>query len=294
MGQLKIKDMVESDGNSKVQSIHTSEEEMKRSNDFNRNMNLVSRIIKDEESREKIITKDGSEGVWYKEFKRAFPIKDERETPDDIIYLLKKSEKHPENQDYIVISLEIEDEGKGKVIGGATANRLTSDDYTVAVFSYVFLNEEYREKGLGTLLTKARLDEVKRQADNLGSKFVAALAETENPEKMSAESLKKEGMNLKTRRNILSKWNYKIIDFPYVQLPLNEDSKHVRHLDFLVNPVGEKKDEWKNHIPSKDLKDILDMYFETFGNEDFRSDPEYKKMIDYISKKEKISLKPLG
>lgn len=256
--------------------------------------NLTTRIIKDEKSREKIITKDGSEGVWYKEFKKAFPIRDERETPDDIIYLLKKSEEHPENQDYIVISLEIKDKGKGKVIGGAAANRLTSDDYTMAVFTYVFLNEEYREKGLGTLLTKARLDEVKRQADNLGSKFVAVLAETENPKKMSAESLKKEGMNPKTRRNILSKWNYKIIDFPYVQLPLNKDSKHVYHLDLLINPIGEKKDEWKNHIPSKDLKNILDMYFETFGNEDFRSDPEHKKMIDYISKKEKIPLKPLG
>lgn len=255
--------------------------------------NLTIRIIKDEKSREKILTKDGSEGIWYKEFKEAFPIKDERETPDDIIYLFKESEKHPENQDYVVVSLEIKDKGKESVIGGATANRLTSDDYTVAVFPYTFLNEKYRKKGLGTLLRKARFDEVKRQADNLGSKFVAELAETENPEKMPAESLKKEGMNLKTRREILSKWNYKIIDFPYVQLPLNEDSKHVYHLDFLVNPVGEKKDEWKNHIPSKDLKNILEMYFETFGKEDFRSNPEYKKMIDYISKKEKIPLKPL-
>lgn len=252
--------------------------------------NLTLSIIKDKKSLEKIQTKDDSEGSWYKAYKKAFPIKDEREDPEGFLYMLKESKQYPEWQDYIIMSLE---DQKGKVVGGATANRLTSDDYTIAVFEYLFLDKAYRGKGLVDTLTKARLNEVQKQADKLGSKFVATLAETENLEKMSAEDLKEiDPKDVEARRKLLSRLGYKIIDMPYVQLPLDEGFEHVHHLDLLIRPTDEKKDVWKDYIPSKELKKMLGMYAEVF-TEDFKEDPEYQKMMNYLSKKEKIPLKPL-
>lgn len=255
-------------------------------------INLIINIIEDDKSKGKILTKNGSEGSWYKEFKKAFPIDDERETPKGFIEVLEESKKSPKSRGYIIHSLEAEDKGKDRVIGGSVTNRLTSDDYTVAVWEYVFIDKGYRRKGLGKLLAKAQLDEVKRQADNLGSKFVATLAETENPEKMSSKNIKKNEMNLKTGREILKREGYKVVDFPYVQLPLNKSLGHIYHFDLLIRPIDERKDEWKYYIPSKDLKKMLSMYCKTFS-ENFESDIEYMKMMDCLSKRERIPLKPL-
>lgn len=246
----------------------------------------------DKESIEKIRAKDGSEGLWYQEYKKAFPITNERETPEGFIHILKEGKKHPKSRDYIMMSLEAKIKGENKIIGGSTVNRLTSNDYTVAIFEYTFVDKNYREKGIGGILTKVKLEEVKRQADSLNSKFVATLSETKNLEKASKNDIKKEDMNIAIRRKILGKWGYKIIDFPYVHLPLYKGFKHIYSLDLLIRPTDEKKDEWKDYIPSKDLKKILYMYFKTFYK-NFESDHWYKKMMKHISQKEKIPLKHL-
>jgi len=91
---------------------------------------------------------------------------------------------------------------------------------------------------------------------------------------------------------VLSKLGYKIVDFPYVQLPPSKGMDYVRHMDFLINPAGEKKKEWRDFIPSKDVKKILGMYFSTFCK-DYKSDPEYRKMANYLSKVERVQLKRL-
>lgn len=242
----------------------------------------------DEKSLEKIIKKDGLEGSWYQEFRKAFPMDTERERPEGFVQLLKNSKKNFKKHDYIIISLE----DKNEIIGGSTMNRLTSEDYTVAIFEYTFIDKRYRNLGLGRVFTREKLDEIKRQAENLESKFVATLAETKNPERTSLTDFKKEDMSIKTRRKILSRWGYKVIDFPYVQPPLYKGCKLAYHLDLLIRPMDEGICGWKNDMPSKDLKKILDMYFDIFKNFNPNSS-YYKGMVDYILKREKIPLKPL-
>jgi hypothetical protein len=243
----------------------------------------------DEESIEKIIKKDGTEGLWYREFRKAFPVNTEREKPEEFIQLLKDSKKHLKKNDYVIMSLEDENE----IIGGSTINRLTSNDYTVAIFEYTFIDKKYRNLGLGKVFTSEKLDEIKKQAESLESKFVAILAETKNPERTSLTDVQKEDMSIKTRRKILSRWGYKVIDFSYIQPPIYKGCKLAYHLDLLIKPIDEGACNWKEDMPSKDLKKILDMYFNIF--KDFNPDSSYyKKMVDYISKKEKILLKPLN
>lgn len=254
--------------------------------------NISLKVIKDENDKHMVLTKDGFEGPWYKQYKKAFPIDDERETPKKIINILEMAQKNPRNHGYIILSLEMEEKEKRKVVGGAIANRLTCEDYTIATFEYVFVDKKYRGKSLGRLLTEARADEVKKQAESLDSKFVAILSEIENPKKMSINDVKKSDMDIMARRKIFNKLGYKVIDFPYIQLPLRKHSKSVCHLDLLLRVTDEKKEEWKDHIPAKDLKKMLDMYIKTY-NENFESYPEYKQMMDYISKREKIPLKNL-
>lgn len=254
----------------------------------------ISIRVIDGKSQDLIMQKDGSEGRWYHGYRKAFPIEDERDTPRDMIKYIKRAEEKYKykTEGYMVLSLEIGDDKSKEIIGGATVNRITSNDYTMAVFENSFIKHKYRNKGFGKLMKKIKAQLVNDEANNLHSKFVGVLAETEDPKKMSDEDYKKSTMDPKVRRKVLGKLGYKIIDFPYVQLPTSKDTGYVRHLDFLINPVGEKKREWKDYIPSKDVKKILDMFFCTF-NKEYKSDPEYKKMVDYLSEKDKIPLKPL-
>lgn len=254
----------------------------------------ISIRVVDGKNQDLIMQKDGSEGRWYHGYRKAFPIEDERETPQDIVKYIKQAEakKKYKTEGYMVLSLEVGDDKEKEIIGGATVNRITCKDYTMGVFEHSFIRRDYRNKGFGKLMKKVKMHLVNDEADSLNSKFIGILAETEDPKKMSVEGYKKSTMDPKIRRKVLSRLGYKIIDFPYVQLPLSKGAGYVCHLDFLINPAGEKKKEWKDYVPSKDVKKILGMFFSTF-NKNYKSDPEYKKMADYLSKKDKIPLKPL-
>lgn len=251
---------------------------------------LSVRIL-DGGDKELILKRDGSEGDWYRIYKKAFPIADERETPQNFIKSLKKKKKPRKRTGYTIFSLELRNDKK-EIVGGATVNRLTCDDFTVVVFEYSFIKKKYRGRGFGKLLKEVKIHFMKEQAGKKGSKLVGILAETENPKKMLPENIEKSNMALKTRRKILRKFGYNVIDFPYVQIPLAKGLDYVRHLDLLINPIGTKEREWKEYMPAKDLKRILDLYFRTI-DDNFESDPEYKKMIKYLSKRKRIPLKPL-
>ncbi|MBM3200175.1 hypothetical protein FJZ53_04510 [Candidatus Woesearchaeota archaeon] len=142
--------------------------------------------------------RDGSEGEWYHGYRKAFPIDDERETAQDMIRYVNKAEKKIDydTEGYIVLSLEVGDDKDKEVIGGATVNRITSKDYTLAVFENSFIKNPYRNRGFGKLMKQAKMQLVDKEANSLNSRFVGIVAETEDPKKMSAEDYKNTTMDL--------------------------------------------------------------------------------------------------
>ncbi len=187
----------------------------------------------------------------------SFPNENERE-PFNLIIERIKQRVIP----YTDIILEIEDD---KVIAGCISDYYPSCKSIEPI--YLVVREEYRKQGYAGKL----LNEAFKLYDNISDMYV----EVDNPKFVSSND---SAINPDTRIKIYEKLGFKMLDFNYVQPPLDEGLDY----EYNLRLMHKSKD---NKITKERLIDFLENFYEGLNCKD---SPVLQDIIKEIQNKKEV------
>jgi len=154
----------------------------------------------------------------------CFLEENERETFENLLYYLK--DQDPRCSNHILIIKNI----FGVPIGGAVFDYFK--EYNFGVIEFICITPKLQSQNLGTALYKEVIKKFKELAHEAGYKHVDFIfCEIEDPE--GDQTLK--------YLNFYRKYNYKRVNYKYIQPPLDENKKLVGNLWIIVNCFTDKQ-----------------------------------------------------
>eukprot|EP01132_Coremiostelium_polycephalum_P011114 gene11114-13598_t len=164
--------------------------------------------------------------------------------------------------------------------------------------TYLLVNDEYRGQGLAGLLIREATEKLMENGRNRGhfGGCNAIFLETNSADKVSKED---DVMDPAQRHSIFHRLGIRLLDFDYVQPPLSKELGKCRDLllTCLLTPNIPKTmlgKEEHYYLPSTLLKKFLKVFWysccQRLDMVDWEQDVDYKRMMDQVDRREKISL----
>ncbi|WP_338602800.1 GNAT family N-acetyltransferase [Sulfolobus tengchongensis] len=210
----------------------------------------------------------------YSLYQKLFPVKEEAETIENLKkYLsLKETSYYGQNNYHILIA-----KTEGKVIGFVIGDYYA--EASVGIIEFLAVAEEFRGKGLGSMLEKAFVEKVSEDAKKVGKEVKGILIEVEDIEK---------GM----KNNSILFWvnlGYKLIPIKYIQPPLSPGKHRAENLRLMYKPLDES-----DEINGKTLLNAIKDYFKYAMSIDNPEETEEYKIMSSQIKASSISLEHPG
>ncbi|MBO5312941.1 MAG: GNAT family N-acetyltransferase [Clostridia bacterium] len=217
-------------------------------------------------------------GQFYTEvYMDSFPDDDERETFDNFLKYLRKSEEQTDYGYHIVLA---KDENS-RVVGGCVFNYYPSAN--AGVIEFIAVRSDMQSGGIGTLLYKHVVSLLKRDARRFKKKSLDYIfCEIDSPYYSKSD--------VKKYLYFWTKNKYMHLSFSYVQPALSPGQKAVSGLWFIVTALSEAK----SNVPSSVVIDVLYNYLKyAMDIENPNECKEYRDMVAELEKSEYVKLESI-
>lgn len=199
-------------------------------------------------------------------YQKCFPIRDEAETPENLLYYLSNPDPNCICTLMIVRQLET-----NEIVGGSIFNYFK--EYNIGIISYISIREDLQSHGLGTILYNRIMEQYDYQSQlNNHDKVYFVFGEVENNSDQKVF-------------NFYNKFKFKKLDFHYIQPPLSPDKNAVNNLWFIANTVDNEME-----LQKEDILHSIHAYMKyCMQISDPNSNQYYQEMQIEILSKDKIN-----
>lgn len=173
-----------------------------------------------------------------------------------------------------------------KVVGGISFYFFCRNQTALGMGSYLAVEKEFRDKGIGTELIHLRNQMLSGDADQLDCHLKGLIIQVNDPQLMSAEEIDQDAVDSREREQFWRRRGYRKIAFNFIQPPIREGEPPVEHLSLYMFPYCQ---EWKRmeHISRTELHDIVDCFIKCTGTPGpWETDPSYLQMKSELAARE--------
>ena len=202
------------------------------------------------------------ERLW-KIYEKCFPIRDEREVKRNILGITK-GHPHEDGEKYVesfLLSINVNGRPAGGAIFDYAEGRICGRKAGFGINWYLFVNNKYRQRGLGKLTHEKRLEILRAISAERKASLDLMVCELNDPQNMKVPDREKDRkvMNPHERLEFFHKIGFRRIDtrFNYIQPQLTVKSHPCEELMLCILPL---KKDFRREMPAEYLKQLLRLY----------------------------------
>ncbi|MBR3198437.1 MAG: GNAT family N-acetyltransferase [Bacilli bacterium] len=185
---------------------------------------------------------------------------------------IKKNIKEKEGSYFIILYVD----DKEYPVSGIVFDYLKKTN--TGFIEYIATNKRFSKKGLASKLLNETIKTLNSQAKDNGYDRINFLAcEVEKEKKIK-----------KSKHYFWKKYGFKVLDFYYLQPPLDKTKKALSKMEFGIVSKAPKAEYFFNNIDKDVIKEILEEYYEEYKNE-----PSLKRMLKKLDKEKIIKPKEI-
>jgi hypothetical protein len=217
------------------------------------------------------ITKDADRALLAEAYEGvfipAFPKEDDRESLEQLESYLREDDGRSRTF-AIVAGRNLDDPHSREIMALSTCSYFR--DSATGSLAYNAVAPQYRDQGLGKAMVGARLDAMKRAAQEDGTTFQGAFIDIHDPRKTSAAD---DSMDPALRKRIFEKWGARHIPFDAVWPALEEGKPRLYNFITLAYPNADG-----TYPDSKAVLGYYGSIFKNFGIDDPSGDVDFQAM----------------
>lgn len=210
-----------------------------------------------------------------------FPDPDERESLENMErYLRLKSEGWYGQNNYHILIMNAGDD----LVAASISDYLA--DANAGVIEFLVVALPWRRRGIGGKMLAWTEETLAADAHRHSGKPLACIAaEMNNPFR---EGTVADNLDPFDRAVIWTKWDYRVIDFPYVQPALSENQQPVTHLVLTAKPM---QPDFRTSLPAETVRKLVYGYLVwAMRIEAPEACANYQEMSDYLAHRDTVPL----